>query len=251
MIEIDTKTITDIPVLEVVDVKKRNDTLPLVIFYHGWMSCKERVLTEAYELAKRGIRVVLPDAKYHGQRQEGEVSSHRQDFWQIIASSVKEMPLLVNYYAKGVGIVKNKLGVSGTSMGAITTCALMTVYPQINAAVSLMGTPCPTKFAHQLIAELPGLDKLPKDFIDEQLAQLEVIDLSMHPEKIAERPFHFWHGTADQMVPYDDDKPFFDSIQGKDYAVNTSFTTAEGQGHKVTYAAEVEMAEKFKKYFEL
>ncbi|WP_404389090.1 hypothetical protein [Ligilactobacillus animalis] len=45
------------------------------------------------------------------------------------------------------------------------------------------------------------------------------------------------------------DKAFFDSIQGKDYARNTSFTTTTGQGHKVNYATAVEMAEKFEEYF--
>jgi len=134
-------------------------------------------------------------------------------------------------------------------MGAITTCALLTVYDWIKAGVSLMGSPCPTAFARQLLEELPGLADIPASFVDQQLAQLELIDLSKHPERIAGRPVHFWHDTADQMVPYAPDKAFFDSIQGKDYARNTSFTTTIGQGHKVNYATAVEMAEKFEEYF--
>ena len=109
--------------------------------------------------------------------------------------------------------------------------------------------PCPTAFARQLLEELSGLADIPASFVDQQLAQLELIDLSKHPERIAGRPVHFWHDTADQIVPYAPDKAFFDSIQGKDYARNTSFTTTTGQGHKVNYVTAVEMAEKFEEYF--
>lgn len=56
MIEIITKKIEGLPVLEVVAKKYRTQKLPLIVFYHGWTGCKERVLTEGYELAKRGFR---------------------------------------------------------------------------------------------------------------------------------------------------------------------------------------------------
>lgn len=249
LIEITTKEIAGLPVLELVSATKKAEALPLVIFYHGWTGCKEKVLMEGYELAKRGLRVVLPDAKFHGQRQVGETITHRQEFWEIVASSVKEFPTLVAYYQKNVGIKENKLGVSGLSMGAITTCALLTVYEQITAGVSLMGSPCPVEFAHRLIAELPGIAELPAEYIAEQLQQLEVIDLSRQPEKIAGRPVHFWHGTADEVVLYGPDHAFYEQIKGKPFARNVTFTTAEGQGHKVSYQAAVEMAEKFAEYF--
>ena len=34
--------------------------------------------------------------------------------------------------------------------------------------------------------------------------------MSLNREKIAGRPLHFWHGTADDMVPYNLTKKFFD-----------------------------------------
>ena len=249
MIEIIEKQIKDIPVLEVLKADKRNEALPLVIFYNGWTGCKEKVLTEAYELAKRDLRVVLPDAKFHGDRRVGSVEKHRLQFWEIVVNSVKEFPVLVDEYQKTTGILAGKIGVTGLSMGAITTCALMTVYDWITAGVSLMGTPCPVDFARQLITQVVGDDELPHELIEQQLSQLAVLDLSKNPQKIAGRPMHFWHGTADEMVPYVDDRAFFESIKGNDYAKNVTFTTAEGQGHKVSYAAAVEMAKKFATYF--
>lgn len=69
-------------------------------------------------------------------------------------------------------------------------------------------------------------------------------------KKIAARPFHFWHGTADQMVPYKPTKAFYDRIKDEDYAQKTTFTTTEKAVHKVSYETTVEMAEKFAEYYE-
>ena len=46
--------------LEICDSEKLGEELPLVFFYHGWTGCKERVLTQGYEIAKKGFRVILP-----------------------------------------------------------------------------------------------------------------------------------------------------------------------------------------------
>jgi len=34
------RTLGTIPMLEVVPTKKRNDLLPLIVYYHGWQSVK-------------------------------------------------------------------------------------------------------------------------------------------------------------------------------------------------------------------
>ena len=47
-----------IPLLEVVSKEKRNQPLPLIIYYHGWQSAKELNLTQARSLAKQGFRVL-------------------------------------------------------------------------------------------------------------------------------------------------------------------------------------------------
>ena len=113
MISIITKEINDLPILEICDSEKLGEELPLVFFYHGWTGCKERVLTQGYEIAKKGFRVILPDALYHGDRQEGDVKGHVLEFWKIVLNSVKEFPTLVDYYRENVGIKDGFVGVSG------------------------------------------------------------------------------------------------------------------------------------------
>lgn len=251
MIEVACKHAGEYPVLELNDSNLRDESLPLVFFYHGWEGCKEKVLTQGYEIAKRGFRVVIPDAQNHGERMVGgPAKTHFLEFWQIIADSVAEFPKIVDYYEKTTGIKDDFVGVSGLSMGGITTCALMASYDWISSAVCLMGSPCPVEFAKKLIASMPEVKNVPQQYVDSQLQALRAIDLSLAPEKIAARPFHFWHGTADQIVPYKPTKAFYDRIKDEDYAQKTTFTTTEKAVHKVSYETTVEMAEKFAEYYE-
>ncbi|MFT8668871.1 MAG: alpha/beta fold hydrolase [Liquorilactobacillus hordei] len=251
MMIVETKSIENIPVLEVVLADRKEDSLPLVIFYHGWTGCKERVLTQGYEIAKKGFRVILPDALYHGDREVGgPAEDHQIQFWQIIANSVKEFPGLVNFYKKEFGIKDNKIGVSGLSMGGITTCALLNIYSEITAAVCLMGSPRPVEFARILLGKIPGVQDVDPTYVEKELEQLSIIDLSMNPQKIAGRPVHFWHATGDRMVPYKPTKEFYDRIKDHSYAENVTFSTTQGGGHKVSQATTVEMANKFAEYFD-
>lgn len=249
MISIIHKKHEGLPFLEVIEENRIEEPLPLIFFYHGWTGRKENVLTQGYELAKRGFRVVLPEALFHGERAEGPVESHQLQFWQIIEKSIEELPKLVKFYAEEDLIDGDKVAVSGLSMGGITTCAMFTVYPWIKCAVCLEGTPNPVAFAKLLVDNLPGIENVPEDYIHEQLSGLNQIDLSLNPENINNRPLHFWHGTADNMVPYDLTKKFFDEVQGKPYAKNVTMTTTPGAGHKVSFDTTVEMADKFVEYF--
>lgn len=251
MIEVARRHAGKYPVLELTDSESVDEALPLVFFYHGWEGCKEKVLTQGYEIARRGFRVVLPDAQYHGEREvNGPAKTHFMEFWQIIADSVSELPDIVNYYSRTVGIRDDFVGVSGLSMGGITTCAMMASYDWISAAVCLMGSPCPVEFARLLIATIPEAGNVPQEIVDAQLNALKPVDLSLAPERIAGRPFHFWHGTADPMVPYKPTRSFYDEVKNEDYAANVTFTTTEGAVHKVSYETTVEMAGKFAEYYE-
>ncbi|MCP0887719.1 alpha/beta fold hydrolase [Ligilactobacillus sp. WILCCON 0076] len=241
------KAMATIPVLELIDDNLATQKLPLVVFYHGWTGCKEKVLTQGYELAKKGFRVVLPDALYHGKRQEGKTEEHQAEFWKIVVQSVKEFPDLIKAYERTIGYTK--LGVSGLSMGGITTCALIASYDWIDAGVCLEGSPHPVKFANALLKVIPKANELPKEFVKEQLSSLDKYDLALQSEKINKRPLHFWHGTADEMVPYKLTKEFYDEIKDKPYAANVTFTTTQGAHHKVSYATTIEMADKFETYF--
>lgn len=55
------RSVHHIPVLEVVLKELREERIPVVIYYHGWQTSKELVLTQGRKIAQQGIRVILPD----------------------------------------------------------------------------------------------------------------------------------------------------------------------------------------------
>jgi len=75
---------------------------------------------------------------------------------------------------------------------------------------------------------------------------IEHYDLNSHPEKIANRPLLFWHGTDDRRIPYTQSKNFFDNIQGQPYAEQVSFIT----GYKAGHLVETRLMDKIANFFE-
>lgn len=243
MIEVYDRVIDGIPLLEVVDGALKDEKLPTVVFYHGWTNVKESVLVHGFEIAKKGFRTLLPEALYHGGRNDGTALTDERllDFWEIIQQSIDEYPVLTDYYIKAGLTDPDRLGVTGLSMGGITTCALLATYPEIKVGDCLMGSPDAVGFTEGVLAEAEkqGME-LPAD-IQTQLQELTALSLADQPAKIAGRPVHFWHGTSDVTVPYGPTFEFYQSIQDEDFAKKVSFSTTD-DGHKVPYSISQETA---------
>lgn len=241
-----------IPLLEIVLAERETEMLPTVFFYHGWTSCKESVVVDGYELARRGFRTILPDAYLHGERNaDPEVPKPKTVFWDVVSHSIAELPNLKDYYVKKGLTDPDRIGVSGLSMGGITTSAMLTQFTWIKSAVILMGNPAPILFSKSLLTSkwVEGMElSIDKSEFEAATALLEPISLDRKAELINGRPILFWHGTADELVPYQQTYDFYLSIKDQPYAENVSFTTAENLGHVVPYAATVEMADFFEKY---
>lgn len=251
MIRVKKVIIGDIPLIELVLEEKDDSRLPMVVVYHGWTSNKEAILVNGYELAKRGMRALLPEAFLHGERAESDNTlENNQIFWKIVERTIIELPTIYDYYnEKGLSDSK-RFGVSGISMGGIICCALLTKYEWIKSAVILMGSPSPIKFTNWLFQSKwvinSDVNDMPnKDQINSSLEKLRSIDLSELPEMIANRSVHFWHGTKDKSVPFHLTEDFIEKISLYPYAENVSFSVGHGHEHKVPYAVSVEMAEYF------
>ncbi|WP_086311991.1 hydrolase [Enterococcus sp. 7F3_DIV0205] len=226
--------IKKIPVLEVVAEENKNNILPLVIYYHGWQSSKELSLTQARKLAKKGIRVILPDAMNHGERKTGPVSPIPSvTFWSSIQYNIIEFAQLVRHFDKQQLIEEGNIGVGGVSMGGITTCALLTQHPEIKTAACMMGTPAPLRYIERVMERSAELDFFVPQDLPLLLSWVANYDLSQNPEKLAQRPTLFWHGTKDPKIPYEDMADFYRRIETEPYAKNSQFLTGEGEGHLV------------------
>ncbi|MDO4680778.1 MAG: prolyl oligopeptidase family serine peptidase [Aerococcus sp.] len=247
-------TVDEIPVTEYVPADQMNQPLPLIFFYHGWESFTEACATHALELVKQGFRVVLPDNYDHGLRHDPNDLRTPLTFLETLQKNVQEFPTLLAYY-QGQGLTTDFIGVSGLSMGGITTNMLLTQYPEITAAGALEGTPSITGFIAYLIdqakhadpklIEALGLSAM-KDAAPDLINQFPALDLSSQPEKLAGRPLLLWHAKDDDIVPVNDDIVFYNANAKNDAAKNLHLVLNHSGGHHVPYHASVRLAAFFK-----
>lgn len=253
MVLIENHQLSDIPVLHVVKEDCKNEKLPLVFFIHGYTSAKEHNLHYAYLLAEAGLRVILPDALYHGER-EVKMSEDELNFkfWDIVINEIEELEILKNELVSRNLVDVERIGVVGTSMGGITTLGAMTKYPWIKAAVSLMGSPYFEKFLEGQVAELKrvGIDiPLTEEQLSLQFEKLRKYDLSLQPEKLNERPVMFWHGEKDEVVPFHYTYEFYKQIRSSYHNQDhIKFIVDSNADHKVSREGLLKTVEWFTKH---
>ncbi|MCA0969608.1 alpha/beta fold hydrolase [Halobacillus litoralis] len=246
MIGIQRQTFKNVPVLTVVDQSKQEEPLPVFIYFHGFTSAKEHNLAQSYLLAQKGYRVILPDSAYHGEREEDLTKDELNlKFWDIVYQNLKDLQDIKDELDRASLIQDRRIGVGGTSMGGITTCAALTMYPWIQASTVMMGSPKPVEFAKRLLngIEEAGMEMPVSDEeLESLLASLEEIDLSKQKEKLYSRPIFFWHGDADPVVPFEHSYDFYNEVIG-DYKnpENIRFLREVGRDHKVSRFAVLEM----------
>lgn len=244
----------EIPVLHLAQKDRYDAQLPLVIFEHGFTSAKENNLHYAYLLAEKGMRVVLPEAAYHGER-SANLSTEQLAFrfWEIVVQSIGELDTIRQYLETRKFIDPSRIGLVGTSMGGIVTLGSLTQYHWVKAAVSLMGMPSYEKFA---LWQLETLKKkgvqLPvtQEAIDQLLLKINTYDLSKNPKALNGRPLLFWHGKQDPVVPftytydfYQEIKPLYKNEPGK-----LQFIVDEKSGHKVSREGVLKTVEWFEQH---
>lgn len=254
MILIEKTRIKHIPVLHVVKQKQFSEKMPLIIFLHGFTSSKERNMHAAYLFAEKGFRVVMPEAKYHGERTEGfsemQLGSR---FWEIVLVSISELTTIKDELVEEGLVDPERIGVAGTSMGAITTLGALAKHDWIKTAVSLMGNPSYEQFALWQLNEMEKRNvklDFTKEEISSLLNELKKYDLSLQPEKLNKRPLLFWHGKQDEVVPYHSAFHFYEqnrkSYEGTEGLFE--FITDEKAGHNVSNAGVVAAANWFEKH---
>ena len=244
MIGIYKKETENIPYLVIVSHDKELEALPTVIYSHGFTSAKEHNLPLAYLLAEKGFRVILPDSKFHGEREHASSHLKRQlSFWDIVIQNIKELQIIKDKLDEEGLILEQKIGLAGTSMGGITTSAALTKYSWINTAAILMGTPKLTDYANLLVENVVKTEKLPipEKEINHLMNQIKTYDLSLQMEKLKQRPLLFWHGEKDSVVPFDLSYTFYKEAK-KQYKNrdDIKFIKEKDRDHKVSRFAIIE-----------
>ncbi len=251
--KVERQTWGHIPLLHITPDQNEHSALPTVIFFHGHMSAKEHNLHYAYQLAQKGLRVILPDALFHGERSENldtvEISLR---FWEIVLTSIEELAFLHEELHKR-DLVIGEFGVGGTSMGGITTMGAMIVYPWIQAAAVMMGAGNYVELAQAQMTQYESRGfKLPvsKEERERMLATLALFDSVQHQEKFNKRPIYFWHGEQDTTVPFEPTYRLYKDLrkQYKSVPEKIVFHREREAGHAVSRTGMLEATEWFVKH---
>ncbi len=236
----------DIPLLHMVNEQNRDEEVPVAVFHHGFMSAKEHNLHFAVNLAKQGIRVILPDAQFHGARSENlDEIGLRLRFWDTVLNSIEELDIIRETLKEQKLLSTAKIGVSGTSMGGIISCGALAAYDWIDAAAVMMGAPAFVERATEQIEnwEKEGFEiPTPEDEKRQLFEKLAAHDITQHPSLLNKRPLHFWHGEQDPVVPFRPTWAFYESIRGdySDVPERLSFTADPKAAHVVSRPAMLE-----------
>lgn len=203
--------VNEIPVIEIIDANLEDKAAPLSIFYHGFTGSKDSSMTFGNEIAKRGFRVIMPDAQHHGERRKYGVDLNVNGilFFEALMSNVKEFPEIVHFYRSKELIKDDFIAVAGMSMGGMTTSLILKANKEVNVAVVLMGSPQQIKFndwiVNQYVSHGGEVDQLApnaKTIYEYMTEYFKKYDLGLDPKAINQRPLLFWHSKQDPVVPY-------------------------------------------------
>ncbi len=250
MIHIKKETIQNIPVLHVFQPENEHHLSPTVIYYHGYNGEKESSLSLAYKIAEKGYRVILPDSYLHGERQEN-IPQTKKDvaFWEIVIRNIKEMEQIKSHVVENGLSIADRIGIGGTSMGGITTFGALRQYEWIKAGAVLMGTPKMTALASHLITHVneQSKQKITEAQANEAIVSIQPYDLSLQPDMLQDRSLLMWHGTEDQVVPFEHTKSFYEEIKPH-YRGQLTFLPEKGRGHHISNFSIRETTKWFEKY---
>lgn len=249
MIWIENKKIATVPTLHVIQKELVTKRVPTVFFLHGYGSAKEHNLHVAYLLAEKGFRVILPDALHHGEREQSLKGSERDtSFWEIVLTSISEFEHMVSELQEKGLVTKSQIGMSGTSMGAITMYGALAKYDWLKVAASFMGTAYYESFANDQLHMLHNRGGvISKEEVEEILHHIRPFDLSTQLHMLSDRHLFIWHGEEDDIVPYHYSKQLYDTIQNN--VKSMTFINEKKFGHRVSRYAILQAVHWFTKMF--
>lgn len=212
--------IDDIPLIRL-RPKVDNEKFSTIIFYHGWSSSKESQRIRGYILANLGFQVLLPDSINHGERNPldyTDPNNMKDFFWPTVLQSMEEFNKIRKYSIEKLHGDGDNIGVSGHSMGGFISSGVFTHKEGAKTAVILNGS-CNWNYCNELIANkigetfhIPIEDDLNK--IKEKLIHLDPIN---HMDRIKDRPILMINGQADNVVPMESQKKFYEKTR-KEYS---------------------------------
>ena len=241
LINIENIQVDNIPTT-IISPRHYTEEMPVIFFYHGWSSNRDKHKNLGSLLACNGYLVVIPDSINHGERGVIDYSDMKtgvNQFWPTVVNSLNEFPTLLSYIKANYNINEDKIGVAGHSMGGMITSGILAHNPIIAAAVILNGS---GSWADATL-DLIGIHyEEQKEIIDKGLAELKPLIPINNIEKFKNTPTLILHGEKDTVVPIHSSKLFFQSLKNAyDKKDLVSMVTFDRLNHYITEAMITEM----------
>ncbi|WP_277218254.1 phospholipase [Peptoniphilus vaginalis] len=182
-------------------IEPKEATNKTLVFYHGWGSDKERQIFRGNIFASYGYRVVLPEARHHGERNVEKLDYEDKDvegkyILKVIMHNIEEAPSIFNYIEENYP--GSEIAVGGHSMGAITAGGLYAFKKDLKMAFIFNGINNWKELVRG-VNELKGQDK-----IDEREFRINEFFLDMNPmdspEAFKDRPLVLFNGRNDDVI---------------------------------------------------
>ena len=217
-------------------IEPKEETNKTLVFYHGWGSDNERQIFRGNIFASYGYRVVLPEARYHGERNEEKLDHGDKDLegkyiLKVIMHNIEEAPSIFNYIEENYP--GNEIAVGGHSMGAITAGGLYAFKKDLKMAFIFNGI----NNWKVLVRGVNGLKN--QDKIDEREFRINEFFLDMNPmdspEAFKDRPLVLYNGEDDDVIDPSGQESFVKEVE-KVYEDKKllDFKLFEMTGHQVT-----------------
>ena len=236
-----------IPLIIMRPIEKRQ-VYPTIIFYHGWTSKKEHQRFRGYILASLGYQVVIPDAINHGER--GEIDYYAKEnagrFWEVVLQSLAEFKDLSHILIKDHNADKERIGVTGHSMGGFTSGGIFADNKDVKTAVIVNGSFDWNK-SNEIFKKTLGINEAP------YFKELEKRVLKTSPankiESLIERPLLILHGGADMVVDINPQKEFHEKLRvAYKNKEDLKMVIYQNLGHFMSVNMVEEMSKWFHKY---
>ncbi|MDX9917009.1 MAG: alpha/beta fold hydrolase [Gudongella sp.] len=239
--------INGIPAL-LIRPEMRKEKYPTVIFYHGWTSNKESQSFRGFILASLGYQVLIPDALYHGDRERIDYYDKENAgvFWEVVLKNVEESKGLIESLIADYDADKDRIAVSGHSMGGFTATGVFAANRNLRTMVPLNGSGC-WDLSNDIFIKVLGTSE--KEKYKQLIDQVREKDPYKMAAEFIDRPVLILNGEEDNVVDPAPMRIFYETIkQEYRHKELAMMTTYKGVSHFVTTNMMEDMARWLNKY---
>ncbi|WP_418025252.1 esterase (plasmid) [Paracoccus sp. TD-10] len=234
MIELHEDIHRGIAFLEAVPAGARDRELPVLFVLHSFGVSKELVAYFGLMGARRGMRVILPEAPGHGARVIPDPADRALHFWDILCDYVDELATLREGLLPRIG--GGGVALAGTSMGAFAALAATARHDFVTATAAYMGTAYFRDAARTIFPPLRRWWPEQAGEHDAKLSRIADYDPSDRLDTLSAKPLYLWHGARDDVVPAADCLRLAADLTARGAADLRVEVDPDG-GHRVTDAA--------------